>query len=418
MVQIQVIQPGETRKRFHRRPNFPIAGTLRPFGLYPIMCHPVLPGETLKSATAKWTVISQPLVNPFVGAWLESWLFYVKLTDIDRELGEMFISDTFSDTSYKTATGRRYYFSSDDGIDWIKLCTQRCHDAFFLSEGETPLTFGTGDAEIRKIKLNNRAWYQNLMFEPTEAALDVTGERDHAEQMTAWQMVQQMQMTELSYESYLEQYGVQSMNLGIGEPELLRFARSWTKPTNIIDPLTGTPSSAWVWNDELKLEKDKRFLEPGFVIMLAAVRPKMYQAGQVASLIGQMWGFSDWYPAYNLTDPAAGIRRIGTDNETFLSTLNAAEGEVQLLYDHRDLLAHGEQFVNQAQPQLQHPLPISAGWDTQAAASPAAVRGEYCDNTAIDAIFSGTPANEERCLYEGIVGLTIAGHVQDTTPIT
>ncbi len=416
MVQVQVIQPGQTRKRFHRRPNFPIAGSLKPFGLYPLMCHPVLPGETLKSASSKWTVISQPLKNPFCGAWLESWLFYVKLTDLDRDLGQMFISDTYSTSGWTSPDNAERYFVKSGAIDWVRKCTERCHDAYFISEGETPVTFGGTDAGIRQIKLNNRSWYQNLMFEPAEVALDVTGERDHDAQISAWQMVAQMQMTELSYESYLEQYGVSSMRLGIGEPEILRFTRSWTKPTNVIDPADGSPSSAWVWNDELKLEKDKRFEEPGFIIQLAAVRPKMYQAGQVKSVVQTLWGFSDWFPAYTLRDPAEGIKRIGTDDDVFLTTLNAAEGEVQLLYDHRDLLSHGEQFINDTA--LHYPLPTAAGWSTVAAASPANVRGEYADSQGIQDIFVSTADAQERCLYEGITSLTIAGHIEDTTPMT
>ncbi len=413
---IQVIQPGQTRKRFHRRPNFPIAGAMKPFGLYPIMCHPVLPGETLKSAKSKWTVISQPLVNPFVGAWLESWFFYVKLTDLDRDLGEMFISDSMSTSGWTAPGARARYFVWSGGIDWIRRCTERVHDAYFISEGEVAKSFASPETSIRQIKLNNRSWYQNLMFEPTEVALDTTGERDHDAQMTAWQMVQQMQMTELSYESYLEQYGVTSMRLGIGEPEILRFTRSWTKPTNIIDPTDGSPSSAWVWNDEMTLEKDKRFEEPGFILQLAAVRPKMYQRGQAYSSVANLWGFSDWYPAYNLADPAAGIKRIGTDDPVFVTDLNAAEGEVQLLYDARDLLSHGEQFVNDFSPF--YPLPTADGWSTVAAADPADIRGEYANDASIQAIFVGTADNTERCLYEGITSLTIAGHVQDTTPMT
>lgn len=413
---IQILRPGESRKRFHRRPNFPIAGTMRPFGLYPIMCHPVLPGETLKSASSKWSVVSQPLKNPFCGAWLESWLFYVKLTDLDRDLGQMFISDSYSTSGWTTGTGQEYYFSWTGGIDWIRDCTELIHSAYFISENETPKLLTGTDTSIRQVKLNNRSWYQNLMFEPAEVALDTTGERDHVEQMSAYDMVTQMQMTELSYESYLEQYGVKSMNLGRGDPEILRFTRSWTKPTNHIDPSTGTPSSAWVWNDEMKLDKDKRFNEPGFIIQLACVRPKMYQAGQVASMVSNLWGFTDWYPAYALKDPQAGIKRIGTDNEVFLSTLNAAEGEVQMLYDIRDLLSHGEQFINDSSPE--YPLPMSTGWSTVAAASASDVRGEYCVDQDIQDLFTGTSSENEKCLYEGITGLTIAGHVSDTTPMT
>ncbi len=414
---IQIIQPGQTRKRFHRRPNFPIAGSMRPFGLYPIMCHPVLPGETLKSASAKWSVIGQPLKNPLVGAWLESWLFYVKLTDLDRDFGQMFISDSYSTSGHTASFDDEAYFVYNGGINWIRKCVEHIHDAYFATEGETRKTLvGQFDGSIPRIKLNNRSWYQNMMFEPAEVALDTTGERDHDAQMTAWQMVQQMQMTELSYESYLEQYGVTSMNIGRGDPEILRFSRSWTKPSNTVDPATGTPSSAWVWNDEMKLEKDKRFEEPGFIIMLAAVRPKMYQRGQVYSMVSNLWGFSDWYPAYNLTDPAAGIKRIGSDDGVFVDDLNAAEGELQMLYDHRDLLSHGEQFVNDLDPQ--YPLPTANGWSTIAAATDADVRGEYADDQSVQDLFIGTASKTERCYYEGIVGLTIAGHVQDTTPMT
>ncbi len=415
MVTVSVIQPGTTRERHHRRPNFPIAGTMKPFGLFPIMCHPVLPGETLKSATSKMTVVSQPLVNPLAGAWLEGWLFYVKLTDLDRDLGQMFIADDYSQTGWASTAARERYFNWNGGIDWVRKCTERVHDAYFIMEGEVPAKLSSPDIDIRLIKLNSRSWFQNLRFEPAETALDTTGEKDHADQMSAWQMLQQMQMTELTYEAYLQQYGVSSTRLGIGEPEILRFTRSWTKPTNVIDPTDGSPSSAWVWNDEMKLEKDKRFDEPGFILQCAAIRPKMYQKGQLYSMLGNLWGFSDWYPAYTLRDPTASVKRIGTDNLVFQTDLNAAEGEVQLLYDHQDLFSHGEQFVNDMSPF--YLWPMSEGWSTVAAATPADVRGEYADETSIQALFVGTAQNTERCAYEGITSLTIAGHIQDTTPI-
>lgn len=414
MPNITIVQPGETRKRFHRRPNFPIAGTMRPFGLYPIMIHPVLPGETLKSGKARWSVISQPLVNPLSGAWLESWFFYVKLTDIDRDLGEMFISDSMSTSGYTLGTGRRQLFTGTGGINWVFLCLDKIRSAYFKNEGESDEDMASPDGTIPKMKINNKSWYQNIMLEPAEVALDTTGERDFREQMSAYDMVTQMQMTELSYESYLEQYGVSSMRTGLGEPEILRFSRSWTKPTNHVDPSSGTPSSAWVWNDEMVLEKDKRFNEPGFIIMLGGVRPKMMNGMLVNTLCQNMWGFSDWYPAYNLTDPQAGIKRIGTDDDVFLSTINAAEGEVQCLYDQRDLLSHGETFVNDI-VNNPYPHPFSTGHSLVAAASPQDQRGEYATHDDIDNLFVGSAESAVRCQYEGIVGLTIAGHVTDTT---
>lgn len=216
--------------------------------------------------------------------------FYVKLTDIDRDLSEMFISDSFSTSGYTYTADRLRHFGKSGQIKWCQMAMERIRDAFFLNEGETAVVLASPDTSISMVKLNQRSWYQNMMFEPAEVALDTTGERDHKEQMSAFDMITQMQMTELTYEKYLEQYGVQSMNLGIGEPEILRFSRSWTKPVNHIDPTDGTPSSAWVWNDEMKIEKDKRFDEPGFIVMCAAIRPKMFQKAIEYPMIGNLWG--------------------------------------------------------------------------------------------------------------------------------
>lgn len=410
---IQVMQPGQSRERFHRRPNFPMAGTLKPFGLYPTMVHPVLPGETLKSATTRWSVVSQPLKNPLAGAWLESWFFYVKLTDIDPELSEMFISDTFSSSSYERASDYVAKFSATGQIDWINLATNAISKAFFINEGEGDHYMGSPDF-VHKVKLNIMSWYQNMMFEPSETSLDTSGPRDAYEQLTAWQMLQQMQMTELTYERYLEQYGVRSVREVDGRPEILRYSRSWVQPKNHIDPTDGSPSSAWVWTDEVKLEKDKRFQEPGFIVQMACIRPKMYQKNVLYSMVGNLWGFADWFPAYNLKDPTAGIKNIGTTDVVFEPTWNAAEGDAPLLYDHRDLLSHGEQFIND-RTNNPWPYPFASQMSGLAAAEPYDVRGEYASDADVDALFTGETEATRRAQYDGITSLVIAGHVQDTT---
>ncbi len=165
----------------------------------------------------------------------------------------------------------------------------------------------------------------------------------------------------------------------------------------------------------MKLDKDKRFNEPGFIIQLACVRPKMYNKYIKHTMIGKMWGFSDWYPAYALTNPQAGIKKLTTLDALFDPLWNGAEGSAGLLYDVRDLLSHGEQFVNDTAPA--HPLPMHTGMSGLAASDPALMRGEYCDDQAIQDLFVGTSASSEKCVYEGITSLTIAGHVTDTTPI-
>ncbi len=417
MVGITVIRPGETLKRFHRRPNFPISGTMKPFGLYPIMAHPVLPGETLKSATTKWTVLSQPIVNPMVGDWLESWMFYVKITDMDPDLSAMFISDGVSTSGHTMGGDSDVWFAKTGQIAWMKKMNATVYKAFMINEGESEVTFTDGNTLVKQMKMNIQSWYQNMMFEPAEVALDTSGPRDATGQMRAWEMVQQMQMTELTYEKYLQQYGVRADRVADNAPEILRYSRSWTKPTSHVDPATGTPSSAWIWNDEMKVEKDKRFDEPGFIVMMACIRPKMYQKKMRYSLIGELWGFSDFFPAYTLADPSAGIKNITTVNPVFEPDWNLSEGSDDLIYDHRDLLAHGEQFINTwVEADQPYPIPFGTKMDGTAAGLPQYMRGEYCGINDINRLFvEDTLEKGMRAAYEGIVQLTIAGHVTDTT---
>lgn len=409
MVDFRVLAGGNTKTRKKRTPNFPQAGVMKPFGLYPVFAHPVLPGETMNSFTQKWRVVSKPVKHPLVGCWLEYWLVYVKFTDLDRELGNMFISDNYSTAGWTAASDSERYFTKTGQIDWIKLGTERVHDAYFIHDGETPRTIDG----VRQVKLNWQSWCQNMMFEPTDSALPSSDVTDAEAALRADRMALMMGMTEITYEKYLQQFGVQSVRAGIGEPEILRYARSWVLPVNTVEPTTGYPSSAWVWSDTVDASKPKRFDEPGFVLGLACVRPKMFQKHLQYSAVGNLWGFSDWFPAYNLEDPSAGIRTISTTDAVFHADHRTDAGDKTLVYDHRDLLAHGEQFVNEWDPPFG--LPLSTGLKAQDASTDEDVRGEYCLQADIDGYFVSATASDKFCYYEGMAQLDISGHIVDYT---
>jgi len=402
-------------KRKTRTPAFPVAGTIKPYGLYPIMIHPVLPGETLQSATMKINHVSQPINYPLGGAWLEQWLIYVKLTDLDEGLGEMFISDDASDTGFVATTNNENYFKRSGQYDWVELCMDKIYQSFFLHDNETPAhTIDT--TGVNQVKMNNRSWYENMMFEDADVAVPTTDASDLYKHLQQFTVLQQMGMVEMTYEKYLEQYGSVISNTAANKPEILRFSRSWTLPKNHIEPSDGTPSSAWVWTDEMKADKPKKFTEPGFVIAVQAVRPKLFNTRARSSLIGTMWGFSDWYPIYTLDDPTAGIKTIDTDTTIFDSALRGDVGEKTMIYDHRDLLMQGESFVNDL---TNHPydLPVTTGQKANDASTPEVIRGEYCTESDVNNLFVGVTEASQRIIYDGIVNFTISGHVQQSTPI-
>lgn len=405
---VQIITQQSQKTRVTRRPNFPFAGIMRPYGLYPIWAHPVLPGETIQSISQKSRVIGMPVLHPLAGAWLESWLVYVKFTDIDPDLGQSFISDTYPTTGWTAAAHSERFFVRAGQVDWIRRATEAVHRAYFIHDNETPRTIDG----VPMVKLNNVSWYQNMIFEPADQAVPTSDASTLHEHLQGWMMLQQMQMTELTYEKYLETYGVRPASPRRGDPEILAFQRSWTQPTNVINPTNGTPASAWTWVGDFTLEKPKLMTEPGFVLCLSAVRPKLFQAHIQASLIGNLWGFSDWFPSYTLQDPTAGVRELEKNDPVFASGATDA-GTEKLLYDHRDLLNHGEQFVNTST----HPyrLPVSTGLSVRTGKEPEDLRGEYPTVADIDALFTGSTPATRLCYYEGIAHAVVSGHVTDTT---
>lgn len=409
---LEIVQPGQTRTRRKRSPSFPLAGTMALGGIYPIFATPVLPGETLNEAEMKWRVLSMPVRHPFVGAWLETWLCYVKLTDIDPVLGEMFITDSASSTAFLAPSDRPHYFTKGGKIDYIKLAVDRVVQAYFRDEEEPDWATHLVDTDIHQVKRLDMSWAQNLMFKPAMMDMaDMPSSLPAEGTLTPLEIMKLAGMSEVTYEKYLMQYGVsaKAANAAANLPEMLRYTREWTVPTNTLDPATGAPSSAWAWGGTLKAEKAKRFDEPGFLIWMAAIRPKMFDGTVSSSLISALWGFSDFFPVYNLDDPAAGIKEL---DDGFVT--NNSTGPVPLIYDHRDLLSHGEQFVNDwAGP---YDLPKATGRSIADGAEYPTVRGHYPQPSDFTACFSDTEnATRQRCFYEGIASMTITGHVVDTT---
>lgn len=410
-MQIRTLTTDGAPTRINRTPAFPCAGTIKPQGLYPVFAHPVLPGETLQAATMKIRNISMPLKSPVGGAWLETWLVYFKLTDLDMDLKEMFISDDMATTGYTAGSDNARYFTKSGDVDWIKMCTEKFHASYFRHETEPVETLRYTDT-VPMVKLGNKSWYQNMSFQESDVAVPVTDAGDLYKHLQDYQVLTQMGLVEMTYEKYLEEFGVQNPTEK-NDPEILRFTRSWTLPTNIVDPSTGSPTSAWVWNDAQKMDKPKRFSEPGFIVYFQCVRPKLYQANVEKSIIGDLWGFSDWFPIYTQNDPTAGIREMDTSHNAFKAASRTDPGEKTMIYDHRDLLNHGEQFINNFDPP--YDLPLSTGLVMEDASTPEDLRGEYPIWTDLQNLF--VSATNPVVYYDGLCMATITGHVTDHTPL-
>ena len=81
---LTVLQSTAQMQRKTRRPTHPFQVRHLPFQIQPFMIAPVLPGETLEFGNLQSRCVVDPIKSPFVGWWLEHYVFYVPLR---REIG-------------------------------------------------------------------------------------------------------------------------------------------------------------------------------------------------------------------------------------------------------------------------------------------------------------------------------------------
>ena len=74
---LTVLQSTAQMQRKTRRPTHPFQVRHLPFQIQPFMLAPVLPGETLEFGNLQSRCVVDPIKSPFVGWWLEHYVFYV-----------------------------------------------------------------------------------------------------------------------------------------------------------------------------------------------------------------------------------------------------------------------------------------------------------------------------------------------------
>ena len=130
-------------KRITRSPQAPFLVKQQPFQLTPFMCHPVLPGETLKSLLCQSRTVSSPIVHPLIGWWKETFFFYVKHRDIqfhldptgsNRPFEDMMINPMYDPESQHS--GESILYNHRYGVNWLMPALQTITEYFFRDQGE------------------------------------------------------------------------------------------------------------------------------------------------------------------------------------------------------------------------------------------------------------------------------------------
>lgn len=406
-MKIQVQQADARYKRGHRRPSVPFNLKTQPWQAQPFCIFPVLPGETMRKLSHLSRTVSDPVKNRLMGMHIEYSYFYVKHTDLadSASIIDMHLENAALPGGMKPAADIKYFHGA--GVNWLKLCLDRIVEWYFRDEGDVAAHTIDG---MPAVKVNQLGWWQSSkLASEAPASENLPGDVEtlppqfsaYATKYDQWLKMVDAGMTEKTFEDYLASFGVRvasddRQDEEAGKPELLRHVRQWTYPTNTVDPSTGIPSSAVVWLSEHDASKDRFFKEPGFIVGVQVVRPKVHLSAFKGSVTGMMDRAEDWLPAILRDAPFTSVRVLYADQ------LTPDMGEAVWL-DMKDLFLYGEQFRNHTD-------------DVAGAALPSAgMNWEYPVEADAAALFVN--AAKKYLWTDGIVTLDVASAVQkDTTP--
>lgn len=340
-----------------RRPTHTAYIRTVPWVIQPFMIAPVLPGETLKGLTYQTRAVTAPIQNSLVGWWYEHFFFYVKLRDLagrDDFVGMML--DLNKDMSaYRTATHLALYHKGT-GINWQKMCMERVVEKYFRNDGDAWNVAGSttfmvdGTNAMPYAQVNRPGWIDSILLASQLPDITVVNEggagtlttQELDVQQRAYEFLRQQGMTDMTFEDYLRTYGVSVPRAEeLHMPELIRYGREWQYPSNTVDPLTGIPSSAVSWAISGRADKDRFFKEPGFILGLQVVRPKVYFRNLEGAATQMMDDAFSWLPALMRDDPATSLIEVTEANGPVDAHLTG-----DYVVDIRDLFLYGDQWVS------------------------------------------------------------------------
>lgn len=392
-----------------RRPKHKFQLSHTPYTIQPFMLAPVLPGDTLKKGMFQARVVTDPINDALIGWWQEYYFFYVKLTDLEirDSIPDLFLTEDYDHSGLNTAANVATYHAGGS-IDWALECLKRVTAEYFRDEGEawnTALGYLSSMPIATAISHGDNGLDSLIKDDDAPEAPDADDEIGelYGEQYAKWQAMAKIKLTNLTFEEYLERaYGVKSaVKTDTHRPELMRYVRSWSYPSNTINPTDGTPSSAVSWAIAERLDKNRYFKEPGFIFGVTVTRPKVYAKNQTGSLASLLTTGERWLPSVVLANGEQHTSVINVPSAT--GPLSAIVDDGGYWLDLADLFMYGDQFCNVAMSGAKSlvTLPTTTG------------SVKYPTAADIEALFKVGTSNKVR--QDGVVDLRILSRITDTT---
>lgn len=398
-----------------RTPKHPFYLEHMPFQIQPFLVAPVIPGETLKNATLQANVVTDPILNRLIGWWCEYYFFYVKHRDLTSrdDFTDMMLDMNWDNSSFLSSSASTTFNQYNGALRWTEYAVNRCVELYFREEGEAITAYQING--VNSAALNAESWLQSAETNDVYAVNDptltvgvddvVTGSEVN-ELLQSWQFLRSQNMTNMSYQDWLATYGIKQPRVETHKPELLRYIREWQYPVSAIDPTDGSAATAVRWKIEDRLDKDRFFSEPGFIVGVTVARPKMYLKNLDGSAVGLLNNALAWMPAIMRDDPWTSLKKQDHDKGPLQTIFTDTDG---YWVDLRDLFLHGEDYVNVARS--------GAGLNMATLPTAGLSNKYYPTDADVDGLFAGASDPVRQVRQDGQVRLSILTAIgDDVTP--
>lgn len=386
-----------------------------PFAIVPFAIAPVLPGETLTNWFTESRFVSNPIQNSQLGWKVSKFLFYVKATDLlNTAIRDMFSDPANVDLSATLglAANDQKYYTAKGGIPYLKLAVQKIVQHYFRDAGEAwdkVLIDGYPAAQIKEGFWLDSLTDKDDMPEGANIAT-ATDAGDLERLMMAFEQLRALGLAKMDYEDYLKSFGINTKDEEVDRPEMVANFSEFMYPSNTINPADGAAVSAL--STVLKKGESSRkfFREPGFLVGISVLRPKVYFGGLAGNLAGHLSRSWDWIPGWNNDSPATTLKRF----EAGTGPLGDRTVDTDAYFvDMRDLLVHGDQFQNR---NAFDPGVAGSGIRHLAPLPDANLNWKYPNETFAKSLFRDTTtAGLQSARDDGYVSFAIRGGITDMT---
>ena len=438
---IQIVAAAPKVARKTRSPQHAFLLRQSPWEIQPFMLAPVLPGETLKNALVQARIESPLVASSRTGWWYEMYFFYVKHRDLMNDDGDYVPSESMMEmhlgnaTPAANATADTILHEAVGGSQYTRWCLNAITHHYFRREGEPIYGDLTGENGLPLSSILQNSYLDSLTVDEMGglAADDLLPGQypvlpDFIDPMFEGYFQQWSKMTaegyyQADFGDYLRSHGVRpprellrhTENL---KPELLRYIKDWKMP---VPSMTGTTTGFNVrWDIAERMDKDRFFAEPGFIVGVAVCRPKIYFGGLVGSFAEHLRTPYTWLPAV-----------LNDEDYTSLIKFESGTGPIPTATDDywldvKDLFLYGDTFVNFSKLyQEEIPSDPPGGPPEQLEWIPeerniislptADLRRRYIEQGTESYHFTGPYLHPHRLEVDGVVSLDILGRVHETS---